>query len=82
MTLKVIQGHIRQLLCQNHYSAFIYGPILIKICVNANIMKTQFFHKIIYDLKCHFYVIEKFRNFFILRPSNLITTLTYIHVPT
>ena len=31
-----------------------------KNCKNVNIMKTQFFHKIIYDLKCHFYVMEKF----------------------
>ena len=46
--------------------------------MNANIMKTQFFHKIIYDLKCHFYVMEKFCDFFTLRPSDLITTLTYV----
>ena len=44
---------------------------LIKICINANIMKfmTQFFNK------CHFYVIEFFCD---LRPSNLIITLTYV----
>ena len=55
MTSKVIQGHIRPVLCQNLSSTFFYKPIL-----NANTMKTHFFHKIIYDLKCHFYVIEKF----------------------
>ena len=37
---KVIQGHIRLLLCQNHSSRFVYRPILMKICMNANIMKT------------------------------------------
>ena len=57
-TSKVIQGHIRPLLCQNFTSKFINGSILIKICVNANIMKRQFFHEFIYDLKCNFYVIK------------------------
>ena len=45
--------------------------------MKANIMKTQFFHKIIYDLKCHFYVIKKFCDLFTLRPSELNRTLTY-----
>ena len=40
--------------------SFVSGPILIKICMNANIMKTKFFHE------CHFYIIEKF--FIALRP--------------
>ena len=31
-----------------------------------------------YDLKCNFYVMEKFYDFFTLRPSDLITTLTYV----
>ena len=44
----------------------------------ANIMKTQFLIKIIFDLKCHFYVIEKFCDFFTLGPSDLITILTYV----
>ena len=44
----------------------------MKVCMNANIIKTQFFHK------CHSYAIEKFSDFFILTPSDLITTLTYI----
>ena len=52
MTSKVIEGHIRPLLFQE---TFVYGLILM----NANILKTQFFHKIIYDLNCHFYVTEK-----------------------
>ena len=29
----------------NFFSTFVNGPILIKIYINANIMKTQFFHK-------------------------------------
>ena len=43
-TLKVIQGHIGPLLCQNHSNTFIYRPFFMKICMNANIMKTQFLH--------------------------------------
>ena len=66
MTSKVIQGHIRPLLCQNRSSTFVYGPILMKIGMNANIMKTQFFHEIIYDLKYHVYDMEKFCDFFTL----------------
>ena len=67
MTSKVIQGHIRPHLCQNHSSPFIYGPIL-KICMNANIMKTHYFHKL-YNIT---YVIEKFCD------SDLISILTYV----
>ena len=42
-----LKGHPRSYrppLCQNHSSIFVYGPILMKICMNSNIMKTQFFH--------------------------------------
>ena len=42
--LKGYQGHIIPPLCQNHSSTFVYGPILMKIGINANIIKTQFFH--------------------------------------
>ena len=45
MTSKVIKGHIRPLLCQSHSSTFVKGPIFKKICLNANIMNTQFFIK-------------------------------------
>ena len=38
MTLKVIQGHMRPPLCQNHTSTFVYGSILMKICMNAYII--------------------------------------------
>ena len=31
-----------------------------------------------YDLKCHFYVMEKFCDFFTLSPSDLVTTLAYL----
>ena len=34
--------------------------------------------KIIHDLKCHFYVMNKFCDFLNLRPSGIITTLTYV----
>ena len=40
--------------------------------MNCNIMKTQ------YHLKCNFFVMEKFCDFFTLRNADLITTLTYI----
>ena len=63
--LKGHQGHIRPLLGQNHFSTFVYGPILMKICMNA-IMKTYFFHKIRYDQKCNFYIMKKFCDFFTL----------------
>ena len=69
---------IRPLLCQTHASTFVYRPILMKICINANIMKTQYLHRIIYDLKCYFHVMKKDCAFSTLRPSDLITTLTYV----
>ena len=59
-------------------STFIYRPILIKICMNANIWRHNFFIKIIYHLKCHFYIMEKFSDFFTLGPSRLITIFTYV----
>ena len=62
MICKVIQSHI----CQNHCSTFVNGPISMKIGIT------------IYDLKCHFYIIEKFCDFFTLRHSDQNTTLTYI----
>ena len=34
-------------------STFVYEPILFKISMNANIVKTQFFHDIKHDLKDH-----------------------------
>ena len=52
----------------------------MKICMNANIIKTQFFHKIIYALKCNFYFWRNLVNFFTLKPSDLITTLTYVFI--
>ena len=61
------------------FYTFVYGLILIKICMNATIMKTQFFIKLyVYDLKYQFYFMEKFCYFFTVRPSELITTLTNI----
>ena len=61
-----------------HFSTFVYGPILMKIYMNANITKTQFFHKIIYGLNFHFYVMKKFVIFFTLAHFDLITTLNYV----
>jgi hypothetical protein len=63
-SIKVTKGHKRPLLWQNHSGTFVYRPILLQIC-----MITVF--TLNYDLKCHFYV-------FTLRPSDLITTLTYV----
>ena len=74
-----LKGHIRPLLYQKRSRTFVYEPILTKICMNANIMKTHFFLKSIYDLKCHCCIMEEFCNyFFTLRPSDLISTLTYV----
>ena len=56
---------------KGHSSTFIY---VMKNFMNANIIK-QFFHNIVFDLNCHFYVMEKFCYFFTLRPFNLITNL-------
>ena len=53
-------------MCQNFYSTFVYGPILIKIGKNAIIMKTQFFMKLYMTWNIT------------LRHSDLITTLTYV----
>ena len=64
MASKVIQGYIRPLLCKNYSSTFVYGPILMKICMNANIMKTQFFHWIICDLKFTFMLLRSFVIFY------------------
>ena len=41
-----LNGHIRTLACQNHSCTFVYGPIMMKIYMNANITKTHFFKKI------------------------------------
>ena len=65
--LKVTQGHKRPLLWQNHSRIFVYGPILVKIC-----MKTQFWPGM--SLLCY----GEVPYFFTLRPSDLITTLTYV----
>ena len=46
--------------------------------MNANIMKTQLFHKMKHALKGHLCVIERLCEvYFTFRPSVLITTLTY-----
>ena len=55
MTSKVIQGHIRSLFCQNHSSTFVYGPIFMKICMNANTWR----HNIWPEMKfCEFFKLE------------------------
>ena len=43
--LKGHASHKRQLLCPNHSSTFVFGPIFTKIGMNANITKTQFLRK-------------------------------------
>ena len=77
MTSK-IQGHITPLLCQNLHRIFVCGPMLIKICMNANIIKTQFFIKLNMIWNVSFCYGEVLWFFVTLRPSNLITTLTYV----
>jgi hypothetical protein len=72
MTSKVIQGHKRPILCENHSSTFVYGPILMKFCMNTNIMKTQYMTSNITFILWRSYAI-----FFTLRPFVLIKALTY-----
>ena len=72
MPSKVSQGHIRSLLNQNYFSKFVYGPILIKNCMNANIKKTKCFNK------SYFLCYGEVSWFFTLRPSDLIIILAYI----
>ena len=73
MTLKVIQGLIRPPLCQNHSSTFVYRPILMKICMNADtIFSLNYIRP-----KMHFYVMEKLCDLVTLLPFGLITILTY-----
>ena len=74
MTSEVIKGHIKTLLCPYQSNIFVYGPILMKICMNAYIKKTQIFHK------CHFYLMEKVCDSFTLKPFDLISTLTYVRM--
>ena len=48
----------------NLYSTFVYKTILIKICLNANIIETHFSIKLyMYDLKSCFYFMVKFCDF-------------------
>ena len=54
---------------QNHSSTFVYEPILMKICMNVNIMKTQL-KKIVYFV----YIQKQSYFFFTLRLSDLNTT--------
>ena len=63
-----LKGHPRSYKTTFMPKSFVSGPILIKICMNANIMKTTFFHE------CHFYIIEKF--FIALRPYYNLDVLT------
>ena len=52
MTSKVLEGHIKPLeIFLDIY--FFYIIFLLKLHVNANIMKTQVFHEIKHDLKGH-----------------------------
>ena len=69
MTSKVIQGQIRPLLCQKHCK-FVW--MLISWIHNI------FIKLYIYDLKYHFYVMERLCDIFTLGPSDLITTFVLV----
>ena len=73
MTSKVNQGHIWPFLWQNHSSIFVYRPILMKICININIMKTKYMARNVTFMLWRCFVI-----FLNLISSDLITTLTYV----
>ena len=65
MTLKVIQGHIRPHLCQNHSSTFVYEVTIFSL-------------NYIWP-RMHFYDMEKcICDFITLKPSDLNITLTYV----
>ena len=72
-TSKVIQGHIRLLLCTNNFNTFIYGLILTKICMSANIMTTPLF-QIWPELLFYGEILW----FFYLRLFDINTTLSYV----
>ena len=63
---------IKKIVCQNHSSIFVYGLILMKIFMNANVMK------ITYNLKSPFILWRSFAIFFTLRSFDLITTLSHV----
>ena len=71
MTSKVMQGHIR-----NHFSTFVYEPIILKICMNAYIMKTHFF----VDMFCYFFYFKTFcpNNNLYLRSYGQLLSLFYL----
>ena len=50
-------------------NTFIYEPILLKLSMNANIVKMQIFHKIKYDLRGHLRLFDDIC---------LVLTLTYV----
>ena len=52
----------------------------MKNYMNANLKKTQLVHEMEHYLKGHFYVMVRFSVYFTFRPSDLITTLTYVLV--
>ena len=60
MASEVIKGHIGPFLCQNHSSTFVYGSILMKISMNANITNIHF----CYNMKSPFNVKKNFVIFF------------------
>ena len=49
----VLHKNIKIWKCITLLRTFVYEPILLKISMNANIVTTQIFHKIKYDLKGH-----------------------------
>ena len=79
------QGHLRSYLVTflfkgNFFSDFL-GCNLIssKLYINNNIMNSQIFHQMKYDLKCNFYVMEKFSDIF-LQPWITILRTTFVFV--
>ena len=62
-------GQIRPPLCQNRSSTFVYGPILMKIFMNANITKRHLFINVTSIL---------WRSFVIFLLSDLLTLLPWL----
>ena len=72
LSMKVSKGHI-----QYFKRTFIYEPSFMKILLMIILWRRNFFMALNMT-SSHINVIERFRDFFTFRPSELITTLTYV----
>ena len=74
----VFFGHIRPLLSQNHSSTFMDRFWRNFVWMLISWWHNFFIKLYIYDLKYHFYVMERLCDIFTLGPSDLITTFVLV----